>query len=449
MKLAKKQFLIVTLMVSLTSLILLGLLYHAMPIYYNQAKKDQLKQEYNQVLSTLEGQDQASILASLTAYDQDSPDLLLTLHSADQEIIYPSQEESSQERGSSYLEQGQYDEIGSWSALVTTKEGKELVLTAEYGFYTLSGVSQTLLTFYPFVLLLIIALSVTSAFIYSRFSTRRITHLSVTTRQMQSLQAGLVCQVTGRDEIATLAQDINHLYGKLQSSIEELREENERSLVREKEKSDFLRMTSHELKTPIASMTGLVEGMLYNVGEFKDHQTYLAKCRDILTEQAALVQSILEATTVDMAIKNKGEEIALHSLLEEILPSYVDWALLEGYPFQTDLEEVFIHGNPIYLTKALKNILDNAFRYTSPQASIKLKLQANQLLIDNQVSHLLSQEELDQVFQPFYRPDYSRSKEDGGTGIGLYLVKQILDSHQFSYEFFPLDHHTMRFVIWF
>ncbi|HEM4051953.1 TPA: HAMP domain-containing histidine kinase [Streptococcus suis] len=449
MKLAKKQFLIVTLMVSLTSLILLGLLYYAMPIYYNQAKKDQLRQEYDQVLISLEGQDQASILASLTTYDQDSPDLLLTLYSADQEIIYPSQEESSQERGSSYLEQGQYDEIGSWSALVTTKEGKELVLTAEYGFYTLSGVSQTLLTLYPFVLLLIIALAVTSAFIYSGFSTRRIAHLSATTRQMQSLQAGLACQVTGRDEIATLAQDINHLYGKLQSSIEELREENERSLVREKEKSDFLRMTSHELKTPIASMTGLVEGMLYNVGEFKDHQTYLAKCRDILAEQAALVQSILEATTVDMAIKNKGEEIALHSLLEEILPSYVDWALLEGYPFQTDLEEVFIHGNPIYLTKALKNILDNAFRYTSPQASIKLRLQANQLLIDNQVSHLLSQEELDQVFQPFYRPDYSRSKEDGGTGIGLYLVKQILDSHQFSYEFFPLDHHTMRFVIWF
>lgn len=73
MKLAKKQFLIVTLMVSLTSLILLGLLYYAMPIYYNQAKKDQLRQEYNQVLISLEGQDQERILASLTAYDQDSP----------------------------------------------------------------------------------------------------------------------------------------------------------------------------------------------------------------------------------------------------------------------------------------------------------------------------------------------------------------------------------------
>ncbi len=92
---------------------------------------------------------------------------------------------------------------------------------------------------------------------------------------MQSLESGISCAVAGTDEITILAQDINSLYSKLLSSIDELRTENERAMAREKEKSDFLRITSHELKTPIASMLGLVEGMIYNVGPFKDHDTYL------------------------------------------------------------------------------------------------------------------------------------------------------------------------------
>ncbi len=94
---------------------------------------------------------------------------------------------------------------------------------------------------------------------------------------MQSLESGISCAVAGTDEITILAQDINSLY-KLLSSIDELRTENERAMAREKEKSDF-RITSHELKTPIASMLGLVEGMIYNVGPFKDHDTYLKNAR--------------------------------------------------------------------------------------------------------------------------------------------------------------------------
>ncbi|WP_161943159.1 sensor histidine kinase, partial [Streptococcus suis] len=149
------------------------------------------------------------------------------------------------------------------------------------------------------------------------------------------------------------------LYSKLLSSIDELRTENERAMAREKEKSDFLRITSHELKTPIASMLGLVEGMIYNVGPFKDHDTYLKKCKEILQEQSELVHSILEATNLDMALKESREQIRLDELIDSSLTSYQSLAEVKGYQFEVELSPVLIEGNPVYFLKAIKNILDN------------------------------------------------------------------------------------------
>ncbi|MEX2785643.1 ATP-binding protein, partial [Streptococcus sp. H49] len=96
-----------------------------------------------------------------------------------------------------------------------------------------------------------------------------------------------------------------------------------------------------------------------------------------------------------------------------------------------------------------KNLLDNAFRYTKKGGSIRLTLDEKQFSIENQAEHLLTEEELGQIFQPFYRPDFSRSRKDGGTGIGLFLVQQILDKHGFAYTFERTASQTMRFTIHF
>ncbi|MEX2784905.1 histidine kinase dimerization/phospho-acceptor domain-containing protein, partial [Streptococcus sp. H49] len=395
MGIVRKNFLIVSLMISVTFLFLLAFLYFVMPIYYNEAKKQELRQDFIKTVKSIDGLSREEVIKRVAASDRNQDNILYVLFDASGQVVYPNLSDASvSSQDQEYMEEASYDEIGAWSEPIKLQEGESLTLQAEYGFNSLSVISQILLTFYPFVLLLVISLAGLVAYIYSRLSNRRIRAISQTARQMQTLDKELSCQIKGRDEIAALAQDVNHLYEKLLTSIEELKLENERTAERERQKSEFLRMSSHELKTPLASLLGLVEGMLYNVGDFKNHEKYLQKCHMILQEQSQLVGDVLEATNLDLAMTKAYETFSLTEELSRNLEPYQVLAQLNDYQFTADLAPVTVTADSVFLLKALKNLLDNAFRYTKKGGSIRLTLDEKQFSIENQAEHLLTEEEL-------------------------------------------------------
>ena len=387
MKIVKKNFLLTSSIIFVVVTIVLASLYFAMPVYYQQVKSGEAQREFDQVSKQVKGKSSQQIGELLSDYSKKSNLIWFTLLAKDNTILY------------------------------------------------------------PFVLLVSLSLGGLAAYLYSRTSSQRIKAISKSTRQMTSLAPDVTCQVKGRDEIAELAQDINHLYANLLTSIEALRLENEKVAESEREKAEFLRMTSHELKTPITSMMGMVDGMIYGVGEFKDRDKYLQKCREILEEQSELVQSILAISKLEMKTETEQEVFSLKQVLEENLSTYRVLADVRHYHFQVELAEAKVKGNRTYLLKAIKNLLDNAFHYTVEGGQILLRLEERKLVIENEAERVLNKDQIQQIFQPFYRPDYSRNRKDGGTGLGLFIVQQILDKHGLRYQFEALDGRKMRFSI--
>lgn len=451
MKIVKKNFLLTSSIIFVVVTIVLASLYFAMPVYYQQVKSGEAQREFNQVSKQVKGKSSQQIGELLSDYSKKSNLIWFTLLAKDNTILYPSleagDESSLQLTIVPTIANSDY-ESKSLSESFRTSDGKEVVLRGEYSLQPVSDASRILLNLYPFVLIVSLSLGGLAAYLYSRTSSQRIKAISKSTRQMTSLAPDVTCQVKGRDEIAELAQDINHLYANLLTSIEALRLENEKVAESEREKAEFLRMTSHELKTPITSMMGMVDGMIYGVGEFKDRDKYLLKCREILEEQSELVQSILAISKLEMKTETEQEVFSLKQVLEENLSTYRVLADVRHYHFQVELAEAKVKGNRTYLLKAIKNLLDNAFHYTVEGGQILLRLEERKLVIENEAERVLNKDQIQQIFQPFYRPDYSRNRKDGGTGLGLFIVQQILDKHGLRYQFEAVDERKMRFSIY-
>src|SRR5699024_8299735 len=108
-------------------------------------------------------------------------------------------------------------------------------------------------------------------------------------------------------------------------------------------------------------------------------------------------------------------------------------------------ETTYLFLNKESLEKVLSNILSNAIHYTAPNKRIRIKISENEINIENECEPL-SDDVLSQIFKAFYRPDFSRNKKDGGTGLGLYIVQDILTEASIPFTFTQSE-LGMKFVI--
>ena len=137
----------------------------------------------------------------------------------------------------------------------------------------------------PVLSVVIISVSIVAAFFYTVYMTTPIKRISRISKQMAALDFSGLCSVSRTDEIGVLAGSLNDLSGKLSSALSQLQSANkqlqadidkEREL--ERQRMDFFSAASHELKTPITIIKGQLQGMLYQVGRYKDREKYLEEC---------------------------------------------------------------------------------------------------------------------------------------------------------------------------
>ena len=293
----------------------------------------------------------------------------------------------------------------------------------------------------PILSVAILLVSVIAAFFYTWYMTKPIKKISKLSKQMADMDFSGLCPTNRTDEIGVLSHSLNDLSKKLAAALSELQEANqklqadidmERRL--EKQRVEFFAAASHELKTPITIIKGQLQGMLYQVGRYKDRETYLAQSLEITDTLGKMVQELLTISRLDTpGYTCKKSNLNLSNFIIDRITVFEDLFMQKDLTVDQSISpEIYILGDMQLLQKALDNLLGNAAAYSGAGNQILIKLwketETTTLTIENTGAHI-PDEAISKLFEPFYRVDQSRNRQTGGTGLGLYIVKTILDLH--------------------
>lgn len=288
----------------------------------------------------------------------------------------------------------------------------------------------------PYSVVISLIISLFASYIYVKIITNPIKEICNVTRKMKALNKDAYCNINTGDEMETLATDINSLYKTLWNTIYSLKQEIESVSKLEKSKVDFLRSASHELKTPLMSIHIMLENMIYNIGKYKNHDIYLLKCKEEITNLSNMVQEILDTSRLNTWNNQEDHKtINLRNLLKKIIDPYIIMAKYNNINMSIDYSKtLIIESDEKLLCKALSNIISNAVSYTDEGKSIIIYFDNNALVIENQCRPI-QEEHLIHIFDAFYRVEFDRNKSLKGNGLGLYIVKQILENINIKYSF--------------
>lgn len=300
-------------------------------------------------------------------------------------------------------------------------------------------IAHTILRSLPYTIAICIVVSLLCAYFFSKAITNPIKGILDATNHMAVLDRKAACKTATNDEIGILANQINQLYQNLLSTIEHLQEEKDKVSEAEKQKIDFLRSASHELKTPVTALNAMLENMILKVGKYSDYEEYLPLCKERTEQLSKMISEVLDASKLGTTAAEEPQALAVDCYLSELCKQYRLIAQANGISFQEAFPETFtITLPPKTFARAFSNILSNAVAYTLPGHSIFVRIDGRKLIVENECEPI-SAEHLKHIFEPFYRPDYARNQNDGGNGLGLYIVASILDSLKLSYSLEPIQ----------
>ena len=326
-----------------------------------------------------------------------------------------------------------------------TNEGSTLSLKVMASAMPVKEAVDMITFLLPYTFAATIIFSVIFSYFYSKRITKPILKMLAITKDMKNLKPDAVFLVSSEDEMGELAEQINEVYACLLSTIQSLDAEKEHMIEVEKAKTVFLRSASHELKTPLAGLRILLENMQYNIGKYKDRDTYLAQAVAMVDKLSSMVKGILDTSKAQETETGKKETLLLQEELENILKEY-DMQIAEkdlDIAIElSDRDSVVMQADSF--KKVWSNLIANAVKYTCAGGKIRIGADPEKIWIENTCTPL-PEEELAYIFEPFYRPDNMRNQPEGN-GLGLYVVSELLKKEGASYAFEPVE-GAMRFTM--
>ncbi|WP_379129594.1 sensor histidine kinase [Paenibacillus sp. sgz500958] len=302
----------------------------------------------------------------------------------------------------------------------------------------------------PVIVLLVVLLSL----FYSRAVSRPLVILNRSAAKLAKLDFSGQPEIHSRDEFGELSESMITMSRNLDTTLSELHRANEQLQedVAEQERSEQLRKElianiSHELKTPLGIVKGFAEGLQDGVaGEKRDR--YLALIVNETDRMNALIMDMLELSKFEAkAVRLNPGSLLLASLIQRVAESFtrqMENKHLQLRILTEDSEELYVVADTRRIEQVVLNLLSNAIRHAEEHSVITIDIGRTSpdtitTVIENQ-GPPIAREDLERIWDQFYRAERSRDRKSGGTGLGLAIVKHILELHNSRYEAVNTQH---------
>lgn len=278
-------------------------------------------------------------------------------------------------------------------------------------------------------------------YIVSRSFTKPILQLSEIATRMSHLDFNAKYKLERKDEIGTLGNSMNVLSEKLEETISELKTANnelqkdiELKTKVDEMRTEFLSNVSHELKTPIALIQGYAEGLMENINDDEESRQFYC---EVITDEAVkmnkMVKKLLSLNHIEFGENPVNfERFDIVVLINQVLSSMdILFQQKEAVLYFEDYEPLYVWADEYLIEEVLTNYVSNALNHVDGKRIVEVKLLKVEDTIRIAVFNTgenIPEEDVNKIWDKFYKVDKARTREYGGSGIGLSIVKAIMSS---------------------